>query len=212
MPAAVASEFDTPPTGVPTSGRYESPGLPVFYGADDVETCLHESRVALSDWIAVATFAPTKPLKLLDLSEDIDDSKASTPFERVDIFMRRLAFAGKQDYDLCRELALRVHARGFDGFFFTSYFAQAHTRRLRNIALFGYPAAEGKLLLQSVNRVHLIHVDYEYGFGPHNDTALPISRDEMTALTEKMRGGSASLDETTKALDKLLNRRSAGPR
>nr|WP_199045289.1 RES family NAD+ phosphorylase [Dyella sp. ASV24] len=172
LPAALPLEFDSPPVDVETFGRYESPGFPVFYGADDVETCLHESRVTLSDHIAVATFSPSRRLKLLDLDDDIDDSSASTPFERVDIFLRGLAFAGKRDYDLCRALAAEIHVKGFDGFFFTSYFRQAHKNRLRNIALFGSPVADGKLVLKSVNRIRLTHVSYEYSFGPHNDTTL----------------------------------------
>ncbi|WP_158543350.1 RES family NAD+ phosphorylase [Dyella psychrodurans] len=209
---ALASEFDSPPIGKDTSGRYESPGFPIFYGADDVETCLHESRVTLSDSIAVATFSPSKELKVLDLDDGIDDSSASNPFDRVDILLRRLAYAGKHDYDLCRELAAMIYAQGYDGFFFTSYFGQAHKKRLRNIALFGHPVSDGKLLLKSVNRVRLLHVGYEFEFGPHNDTALPIDKEKIDALAEKMVDGSISPSEAAKALNDLIGHKSSGPR
>lgn len=212
LPPALPCEFDAPPPGVATGGRYESEGLPVFYGADDIETCLHESRVTLSDWIALATFTPTRPLRILDLTDGIDDSSAGTPFERVDIFMRRLAFVGNKDYDLCQELAIEIHALGFDGFYFISYFAQAHHRNLRNIALFGHPVAAGKLRLVSVNRLRLASASYEYTFGPPNDTSLPIDCEEMHAITTKMMQGGELAKEAQKELDELLDRKSNGPR
>jgi len=212
LPPALAGEFDTPPPGVATGGRYESKELPVFYGADDVETCLHESRVTLSDWIALAIFTPNNPLRILDLTDGIDDSSAGTPFERVDILMRRLAFVGNADYDLCRELAIEIHALGLDGFYFISYFAQAHHKSLRNIALFGHPAAAGKVRLLSVNRLRLASASYEYRFGPPNDTSLPIDFEEMEAITAKMKQGGQLAKEARKELDELLERKSNGPR
>lgn len=212
LPAALAAEFDSPPIGTATSGRYESAGVPIFYGADDVETCLHESRVALSDWIGVASFTPSSQLRLLDLSGDFEDAAANSAFDRIDIMMNKLAFVGKGDYDLCREAASHVRDMGFDGFYFTSYFAQARKKNLRNIALFGHPVAAGKLTLQSVNRVQLTNVEYGFRFGPHNDTSLPIDRAEMQALAAAMADGSLALKEARAALDELVNRRSAGPR
>lgn len=212
MTPARATEFDSPPNGIQTFGRYESVGLSIFYGAEDVETCLHESRVALSDWIAVATFRPAAQLRLLDLSKDFDDSAARTPFERIDVLMNKFAFVGKEDYALCRELAVHIHQMGFDGFFFTSYFAQAHVKWLRNIALFGHPVADGKLVLKSVNRVRLSRVTYEFGFGPHNDTALPISREDVGAVSEAMLGDAMTLKEAASAMRALVSKRSDGPR
>jgi len=169
LPPALPVYFDTPPEGCAGDGRYHSADLPIFYGSDDIETCLHESRVSLADYIALATFTPSHPIRLVDLSDGIDDSSARTPFGSVEILMRKLAYVGKRDYDLCRELAHEIHNRGFDGFFFTSYFSQAHKNGLRNIALFGRPAIEEKLRLISVNRIRLTSVAYEYAFGPSND-------------------------------------------
>lgn len=211
LPPAVPEQFDTPPPEFAGRGRYDSPTLPVFYGSNDVETCLHESRVTLADWIALATFTPTRPIRLIDLADDIDDSNAGTPFEQVDILMRRLAFCGKEDYDLCRELAMEIHERGFDGFYFTSYFSQAHHKNLRNIALFGFPAAEKKLQLLSVNRVVLRSISHEYSFGPTNDNHLPIERTELDEIVEKMQKGETTVEEILQQLDTLLSRRSDVP-
>lgn len=212
LPPALPGEFDAPPLGVATGGRYESKELTVFYGADDIETCLHESRVTLSDWIALANFTPTRPLRILDLTDGIDDSSAGTPFERVDILMRRLAFVGNEDYDLCRELAIEIHALRLDGFYFISYFAQAHHKSLRNIALFGHPVAAGKLRLVSVNRLRLASASYEYTFAPPNDTSLPIDAEEARAIATKLRQGGELAKEAQKELDELIERKSNGPR
>jgi hypothetical protein len=212
LPPAIASQFDTPPMVAGGGGRYDTPSLPIFYGAGDVETCLHEARVTLADWISLATFTPTRQLRLVDLAEGIDDSSTSSPFERVDILMRKLAFSGKQDYELCREIAREIHTRGFDGFYFTSYFSQAHHQNLKNIALFGHPAAEGKLNLNSTNRVLLSAISYEYSFGPTNDNHLPIDKDEIKKITAMMMSDHADANEVKKAFDELLSRRADGPR
>lgn len=65
LPPALPGEFDAPPLGVPTGGRYESKELPVFYGADDIETCLHESRVTLSIWKAIPIHATSARLPVI---------------------------------------------------------------------------------------------------------------------------------------------------
>jgi hypothetical protein len=212
LPPALPEQFDTPPYGLAGKGRYESQQVPIFYGADDVETCLHEARVTLSDWIALGTLTPTRSLRLLNLAAEIDDTLATDPFDSVAILLTKLAFVGSQDYDLCREMAVEIKERGFDGFLFISYFAQAHKRRLRNIALFGSPVDCGKLRLVSVNRVQLTSMSYEYSFGPHNDTSLPIDRHEIDSLTERMRQGRISLIEASDELNRLSNRSSDGPR
>lgn len=212
LPPALPEHFDTPPESAPGQGRYDSELLPVFYGTEDVETCLHESRVTLADWIAVGSFVPARPLRLLDLADDIDDSTAQTPFERVDILMAKLAFAGTEDYDLCREMATKVHALGVDGFYYKSYFAQAHKRSLRNIALFGRPAREGKLRLISVNRVRLESVEYKFRFGPTNDTSLQMDAADWEVIIEQMKQGGDTAKEAKAKLDQLLARKSQGPR
>jgi len=212
LPPAIPSQFDTSPSVVTGGSRYESPTLRMFYGADDVETCLHESRVTLADWIAVATLTPKRTLRVLDIAKDIDDSLASTPFDRVDLLMKRLAFAGTQDYGLCRDLAKETLELGLDGLYFTSYFAQAHAKELRNIALFGFPIAEEKLELISVNRIRLTSMSYEYAFAPPNDTAIPIERDEARRVAAKLAQGGAAAAEAQKELEQLIERKSSGPR
>ena len=209
--AAQPHAFDTPPASVATAGRYESASLSIFYGAEDVETCLHEARVTLADWITVGTLTPTRDLRVIDLS-DVDDSVAKTPFESVRIFLDKLAFAGPREYELSREMAREISGLGADGFVYVSYFAQAHSRRLQNIALFGHPVNDGTLRLESVNRVHLRQVSYEYDFGPHNDLNLPIDADEMQFLAERATAGHITFKQLQEELEALIRRRSEGPR
>lgn len=49
--------------------RFSNGSSPVFYGAFDVETCLHECRVLAEDEICLATLLPTRDLTLLDLTD-----------------------------------------------------------------------------------------------------------------------------------------------
>lgn len=204
-------EFDAPPAGVATTGRYESPDLSIFYGAEDVETCLHEARVTLADWITLGTLTPTRDLQVVDLS-DVDESAAKHPFESVRIFLDKLAFAGSHEYELCREMAREISVLGVDGFVYVSYFAQAHSRRLQNIALFGHPIADGTLRLESVNRVQLRKVSYEYTFGPHNDRNLPIDAAEVQFLAERVQAGDITLRKFKEEVEDMSQRRSEGPR
>jgi hypothetical protein len=207
MPEAIAASFDTAPPGVRKPGRYDTDDLPILYAAEDVETCLHECRVTLADWICVATFAPARPLRVLDLSRDIDDRDARTEFDRVDLLLRRMAYAGKADYDLCKELAAEIHARGFDGFFFESYFAQVHSKELRNLGLFGYPVRDGKLSLKSVNRVCLSSVAYDYSFGPHDEFQGQAKREALVEYAERLRTGELTDEDALAEFERITRRR-----
>jgi len=186
MPPALPEHFDSPPAKFMQEGRFHTKDFPLFYGALDVETCLHETRITLQDYSMLAVFQPCNELKILNISENIDDSKATTPFERVDIFMKKLAYSGKNHYPLCQELAKEVKLAGYDGFISTSYFGQAHKEKLYNINLFGYPVKEGKIKLISTNRIFLKSLSYEYQYGPTNDTHVPLDLDEMKKVMDEM--------------------------
>jgi hypothetical protein len=69
-PAAPAEprEYDSPPDTLVGNGRLDSIGFPVLYSSPDLELCLHECRVTGEDDVFVATLAPTRELRLLDLS------------------------------------------------------------------------------------------------------------------------------------------------
>ncbi|WP_233353467.1 hypothetical protein, partial [Vibrio cholerae] len=59
----------------------------------------------------LAKFSVAKPLKILNLSLT-DESNSSTEFDRIDIMLQRLAYAGKDEYGICEELAREIELRG----------------------------------------------------------------------------------------------------
>ncbi|MBB1368024.1 RES family NAD+ phosphorylase [Pseudoalteromonas sp. SR44-5] len=181
LPPALPEQFDTPPIDKMTEGRFNSKSFPIFYGASDIETCLHETRATLSDHIMMAKFITLKPLKLLNFTKT-DESIAGNEFERIDILLQKLAFGGVDEYVLCQELALEIKNRGFDGLISQSYFGQAHKKKLYNISLFGYPVKDNKIGLISTNRIKIKSVEYEFTYGPINNNSKPIDKEKVMCL------------------------------
>ncbi|MDQ1209357.1 hypothetical protein QE380_002280 [Acinetobacter baylyi] len=205
LPPANSSEFDTPPQEYTKNGRFNSESTQIFYGASDIETCLHETRASLSDYIMLAKFSVEKPLKVLNLSRT-NESKASTEFDRVDLMLQRLSYVGKDEYSLCQELSREIKLRGYDGFITNSYFGQAHKKELLNISLFGYPVAEKKLKITSTNKLQITSIAYEYSYGPVNDNHV-LDKSKLKLLGEKMSDivldSEASFDDVNKLMDEL---------
>lgn len=180
LPPALTKEFDSNPT--PNEGRYNREGEFMFYGAFDVETCLHEVRVKLNDWIALATFKTSRPLKLLDLTQVTDPP--GTEFESIRILINKMVFSDKSEYSLCQELSSEIKSRGYDGFIISSHFKQAHKQDLKNIMLFGKPAEDGKIYLDSTNKVNLDNIAYDYSFGPMRDNKR-VNMDALRLWSEE---------------------------
>ncbi|MFC1507903.1 RES family NAD+ phosphorylase [Pseudomonadota bacterium] len=207
LPPAIPSEFDTPPQKYTQEGRFNSDSTPIFYGATDIETCLHETRSSLSDYIMLAKFCVTKPLKILNLSRT-DESNADTEFERIDRMLQRLAYAGKDEYKICQELANEIELRGYDGFITHSYFGQAHKKKLFNISLFGYPVAREKLELTSTNRLKITSIAYEYSYGPVNDNHV-LDKAKLKSLSEQMKNVTLNGDTDPTQMSALMDEFSA---
>ena len=51
----------------PPGGRMNAPGIPVFYGARDRDTCVAEVRPPVGSYVVAAKFEVLRPLRLLDL-------------------------------------------------------------------------------------------------------------------------------------------------
>lgn len=182
-------QYDSPPLSHAGKGRLDSTKLAVMYGSQDLEVCIHECRVTVEDDIFLATLSPTRDLKLLDLTELIQDD--TTEFESIDMAVHMLFLAGEHSYEISRELAIEAHESGFDGLIYPSYFSLVRTgttpfetaygisvRRfpsytghaksqvIPNIALFGRPIESGAVKVDCINRVVLNKVVYDLQFGP----------------------------------------------
>jgi hypothetical protein len=183
-------EFDSPPDEYLGRGRFDGMRLPIMYASQDLEVCIHECRVTAEDDLFVATLAPKRELRFLDLAALLPYEN-ETEFESLDMAVHMLFLAGGHSYEIARDIAWAAHASGFDGIIYPSYFSLLRTggmpfetiygishRKLSrysdrerskvvpNIAIFGKPIADGLVEVKCINRLRLEQVAYRYHFGP----------------------------------------------
>ena len=188
-PATAQSEFDTPPPSIPQDGRLGSERVPVMYTSPLIELCVHECRYTVDDELFVAALNPTRELRLLDLTAALVEEVSE--FEGLDMAVHMLFLAGKRAYDATRAIAYSAREKGFDGLIYPSYFSSHYygerpfqtvyglTRRrfegakgyqqssgVPNMALFGYPIADGVVKVDTINRLVISRVAYEFHHGP----------------------------------------------
>lgn len=187
----IPEQFDSCPNQYLGKGRLDCIGHPVFYASPDLELCIHEIRATTEDELYVATLLPKSSLKLLNLSVILNENKKLTESESLDLAVNMLFLAGKHAYEITREISLAVKEAGFDGIVYPSYFScirngampyqailygisnrrvsqfQAHEQSImaQNVAIFGRPIQEGKVLVKSINRLILTNVNYNYILG-----------------------------------------------
>lgn len=182
-------EYDAPPEGFYGTGRLDAPNFPVFYGSQDAEICVHESRFMAGDELYIATLRPTRALRLIDLSAILQEE--CTEFESLDLSVLMLFLAHSHAYPISRQIAAAVRAEGFDGMIYPSFFSvlrtggnpfetayglstrrfgQAHdyerSKVIGNLALFGRPIAQGHVEVVGINRLTIEQVKYGMIFGP----------------------------------------------
>jgi len=180
-------EYDSSPH--PGKWRLDSKNLPILYGSQDLEVCIHECRVTVEDDLFIATLIPNKDLKLLDLTELLEENV--TEFESLDIAVHMLFFAQNHSYEICRDIALKIKKAGYNGIIYSSYFSflrtgampfdtiygisvrrfpsykkQAKSQIIQNIALFGRPIEENLISVKCINRLSFNKIAYDYHFGP----------------------------------------------
>jgi RES domain. len=186
------AQFDSPPNEFLGSGRFDYVDHPILYASQDLELCIHEMRVTTEDDLYVATLQAKDTLRFLDLSIILKERNHVTEFESLDMAVSMLFFAGQHAYEITREIGSEVKKAGFDGIVYPSYFScirnggmpyqtvaygisnrripefQAHEESIisKNIAVFGYPIQEGKIIVKSVNKLVLTNISYNYTFGP----------------------------------------------
>jgi|GEM_PF-297490 len=184
-------EYDSPPGEKLGQGRFDRAELPILYGSQDLEVCLHECRVTADDEVYIATLVPKRRLRLLNLAEALWEERHVTEFESLDMAMHMLFLAGRHSYEISRDIATAAKKCGFDGLVYPSYFTllrtgatpfettfglshrrlpggREHARKntISNLALFGKPLTEGWVTVRCINRVSLNKVDYKLHFGP----------------------------------------------
>lgn len=181
-------EYDPPPDEKLGEGRFDRVELPILYGSQDLEVCVHECRVTAEDEVYIATLVPKRRLRLLNLAEVLWEQDVNE-FGSLDMAVHMLFLAGRHSYEISRDIASTAEKCGFDGLVYPSYFTLlrtgatpfettfgiAHRRHLReqarkstisNLALFGRPITDGSITVRCINRVILNKVDYKLHFGP----------------------------------------------
>jgi hypothetical protein len=207
LPPALESEFDSNPN--PTEGRFNKEKESIFYGAFEVETCLHEIRVALTDYVALATFKVRKYIRLLDVTDIAEFS--GNPYDSIGSFIQKIVYSGEAEYPLCQELASEIKYRGYDGLISFSFFKQAHKKDLKNIILFGQPAKDGKITMISTNKINLKFVSYDFSYGPMRDNkkldfkAVKLLTEEFNKSLDLLKSGGLEFEDLGKISESYLN-------
>ena len=183
-------QYDSPPPGR-SNGRLDTAEWPTLYASPDLQTCLHECRVAAEDDLYVATLRPARDLKLLNVAALLDEPREVDEFESLDLAVNMLFLARKHSYPITRELSRAARSAGFDGIVYPSYFSMLRNgvkpfettygishRRIPqyrefeeakvsvNFAIFGRPIEDGLIDVCCINRVVLSTVIYTVHFGP----------------------------------------------
>ena len=186
----LASEYDSPPDSCLGRNRLETKSLPIMYASSDIATCLQETRISVEDDLYIATLSPTRDLKLLDLTQLIEEDNV-TEFESLDLAVHMLFLAGGHSYEICKEIASAAYFTGFDGIIYPSHYSNLRTgtlpiettygishRRIKslaafeqskvipNLAVFGRPIKEKKIQVVCINRLVVTRIDYMAHFGP----------------------------------------------
>lgn len=138
--------FDPPGEQVARQpGRWDDLGSPVLYVSDDIELCLHECRVALSEEIVLATLITTSDLRLLDMSQGLATT-GPTPFENGTLFADFMSRSRRDDWlVICRAISAAARRAGYDGLRYSSYYSFAMEAGAGlNLALFGHPSLRAR--------------------------------------------------------------------
>jgi len=158
-------QYDAPPGGLGGDGRLDAPDFPVLYGSQDLEICVHECRITVTDECYLATLRADRDLHLLDLCANIDDD-GKTPFESLYLAVQFIFAAEKHSYDITRAIAVAAKNAGLHGVIYPSYFSRLREERIPNLALFGHPLADGIVSVDCINRLTLETARYTVQLGP----------------------------------------------
>ncbi|TKB27449.1 RES domain-containing protein [Desulfopila sp. IMCC35006] len=183
-------EYDSPPSNLSGSGRFESNKIPVLYASPDLEVCVHESRFTAEDELYVATLSASSELNLLDMSVLLNEGNGVTEFESLDMAVHMLFLASSHSYHITKSIAISAHDAGYDGIIYPSYFSLLRTgatpfetvygishrmipqyrdyeeaKSIPNLAIFGRPVAEGKVSIKCINKLIMRKVSYDFHFG-----------------------------------------------
>jgi RES domain-containing protein len=167
-PAAsiVSESYDSPPS-IDKPSRLSLGAIPILYGAFDVETCIHESRCRIDDEICIATIETLSDVSTVDLGDAPYYPEKEDPWTSPSIFLSQVMRSPQ--HDECQIIGERAFEQGVSAVQFPSFFSQVLDQEHANIAIFGHPLKDRKAHIQSLNRIKLERVRYDYILGPIYD-------------------------------------------
>ena len=143
--------------------RFSVAGIPVFYGALDISTCLFECNPEYNEELTLGIFEASNEITLLDL-DDFKETVPGSVAEDLCSFISRMLYQRKYGLtNLFSAMALRL---GIQGFKYCSYFSKIRSNRFMNVAIFGTPVRDGILTPVSFDRVTVDNVELKYSLGP----------------------------------------------
>jgi hypothetical protein len=163
-----SEEYDSPPVELSVANRVAPRGERMLCAAVDIETCLFETRPAIDDIIHnrifVASLRPTHKLRLLDFTCQREGPLAAV----VEMTLKAFFQANQASYHLTQALSVLTKRRGYDGLVYPSDMQclNRKTGQWSNVALFGAPVADGRLKVDSINKILVRTVQYNFDLGP----------------------------------------------
>lgn len=161
---AQTQQFDTAPYRRGYSGRMDSRKTRVWYASEDLDTCIHECRIVISDECFVCISRVSRDLNLLDLAAEIDET--GSPFESSGLAMKFLFTSDSKGYKYTRAIVSAAEEAGYDGIWYPSYFNLVRENGKPNVGLFGSPIRNKDVEVVGINRALLKSASYTVRFGP----------------------------------------------
>lgn len=156
------SSFDSAPSHISKEGRLNSNCESVFYGAFDIETCIHEVRTTVYDEIILVTYEANEDIELIDL-EKMEDTIYDNSQWGIIPFIEYEFYS--PHYNFTQLIAKRIKEQGFKGIKYKSFYSKVRDGINSNFALFGFPLKEKILKIHSLNRIKLNTIKYDFTLG-----------------------------------------------
>ncbi|MGA8938467.1 MAG: RES family NAD+ phosphorylase [Acidobacteriaceae bacterium] len=161
-------EYDSPPIDRVQANRIARNGYQVLCGSFDMQTCLLEVRPDLDSLVHHKVFLASLRLKKALKVVDFTLPTAAMGEPQMDLTLRAFFEANENSYHLTQSLSIFAKSRGYDGIVYPSALQciSGSSESLRNVAIFGTPIAEGKVEVESINRMLVRSVVNEFELGP----------------------------------------------
>jgi hypothetical protein len=162
---AVDTDFDSPPVAAKSEGRFNRSGFPALYAAFDPDTCLYECRAEAGNDFFLATLNVAIDQPVLDLNQLLGDPGEDL-VGMAYYLLARLTSKAEEDYQVLQYFAEFAKEQSVWGIRYPSYYRSVNNIKGFNVVLFGQPIGEGRVTVESINRVRLKSVLFDYCFGP----------------------------------------------